>query len=59
MEIASIPKFIKTGPKSGDNVHLGLDLDGKVIACFDRNMPHENSKNEAMKAMAFSPNTHF
>lgn len=57
MEIASIPKLAKAGPKSEDNVHLGLDLDGEVIAYFGSHTPFENSKNVAMKAMPFSPRT--
>lgn len=55
MKIASIPKLMKAGPKSEDNVHLGLDLDEEVNAYFGSHKPLGNSKNAAMKAMAFSP----
>ncbi len=55
MKIASIPKFVKAGPKSEDNVHLGMVLDEGVNAYFGSHKPHGNSKNAAMKAMAFSP----
>jgi hypothetical protein len=55
MKIASIPKFVKAGPKSEDNVHLVMDLDEGVNAYFGSHKPFGNNKNATMKAMPFTP----